>query len=197
MEYSNQTNETRNCVLKTIILQCPTSQVLNGQINHWICKGYQPVFNTFQDTVYEGTYRNRLMKTIIMALTQETTTSFPGDHELRIENEKLKAKLEVALKQLDHVRAQYVTDQYSKNPLNDTKIYTSRELFVNGKSGDVIKGKNGSKLRVAIHKETREVFKKVEENWTDEGHAKFTELFPDGKDVVMKKKEKKKKKLTE
>ena len=66
-----------------------------------------------------------------------------------------------------------------KNPLNDTKIYTSRSI--------PIKGKNGSKLRVAIHKETREVFKKVEENWTDEGHAKFTELFPDGKDVANKK----------
>ena len=79
------------------------------------------------------------------------------------------------------------TTKKEKNPLNDTKIYTSRELFMNGKSGDVIKGKNGSKLRVAIHKETREVFKKVEENWTDEGHAKFTELFPDGKDVVKKK----------
>ena len=79
------------------------------------------------------------------------------------------------------------TTKKEKNPLNDTKNYTSRELFVNGKSGDVIKGKNGSKLRVAIHKETREVFKKVEENWTDEGHAKFTELFPDGKAVVKKK----------
>ena len=66
-----------------------------------------------------------------------------------------------------------------KNPLNDTKIYTSRSI--------PIKGKNGSKLRVAIHKETREVFKKVEENWTDEGHAKYTELFPDGKAVVKKK----------
>ena len=80
----------------------------------------------------------------------------------------------------------------AKNPLNDTKIYTSRELFVNGKSGDVVKGKNGSKLRVAIHKETREVLKKVEENWTDEGHAKFEELFPDGKAVSKKKAVKKK-----
>ena len=71
------------------------------------------------------------------------------------------------------------TTKKEKNPLNDTKNYTSRSI--------PIKGKNGSKLRVAIHKETREVFKKVEENWTDEGHAKFTELFPDGKDVVKKK----------
>ena len=50
---------------------------------------------------------------------------------------------------------------------------------------DVIE-ENGSKLRVAIH-ETRQVFKKVEENWTDEEYAKFTELFPDGKDVASKK----------
>lgn len=71
------------------------------------------------------------------------------------------------------------TTKKEKNPLNDTKNYTSRSI--------PIKGKNGSKLRVAIHKETREVFKKVEENWTDEGHAKFTELFPDGKAVVKKK----------
>ena len=74
-----------------------------------------------------------------------------------------------------------------KNPLNDTKIYTSRELFVNGKSGDVVKGKNGSKLRVAIHKVSRDVFKKVEDNWTEEGNLKFKELFPDGKSVSKKK----------
>ena len=127
-------------------------------------------------------YINNMLN--MMTTKEETTTSFPGDHELRIENEQLKAKLEVALKQLDHVRAQYVPDQYSKSPLNDTKIYTSREMFVNGKSGDVIRGKSGSKLRIAIHKKTREVFKKVEENWTDEGHAKFTELFPDGKALL-------------
>ena len=74
-----------------------------------------------------------------------------------------------------------------KNSLNDTKIYTSRELFVNGKSGDVVKGKNGSKLRVAIHKVSRDVFKKVEDNWTEEGNLKFKELFPDGKSVSKKK----------
>ena len=74
-----------------------------------------------------------------------------------------------------------------KNPLNDTKIYTSRELFINGKSGDVVKGKNGSKLRVAIHKVSRDVFKKVEDNWTEEGNLKFKELFPDGKSVSKKK----------
>ena len=74
-----------------------------------------------------------------------------------------------------------------KNPLNDTKIYTSRELFVNGKSGDVVKGKNGSKLRVAIHKVSRDVFKKVEDNYTEEGNLKFKELFPDGKSVSKKK----------
>ena len=192
MESFKQTNETKNCVLKTIILQGSSTRQLNEKINKWICKGYQPIFNTFQDTKgYDiNIHQFGAMKTIIMALTQKTTTSFPGDHELRIENEILKAKLEVALKQLDHVRAQYVTDQYSKNPLNDTKIYTSRELFVNGKSGDVIKGKNGSKLRIAIHKKTREVFKKVEENWTDEGHAKFTELFPDGTAKRSRKKNK-------
>ena len=138
MEYSNQTNENKNCVLKTIILRHPSSAGLNELINKWICNGYQPVFNTFQDMEYdEGPYGIKRKKTIIMALTHS---------------------------------------------LNDTKIYTSRELFVNGKSGDAIKGKNGSKLCIAIHKKTREVFKKVEENWTDEGHAKFTELFPEGKD---------------
>ena len=130
-------------------------------------------------------YFNNMLN--MMTTKEETSTSFPSDRELRIENEKLKAKLEVALKQLDHVRAQYVPDQYSKSPLNDTKIYTSREMFVNGKSGDVIRGKSGYKLRIAIHKKTREVFKKVEENWTDEGHAKFTELFPDGKERRRKK----------
>ena len=75
----------------------------------------------------------------------------------------------------------------SANSLNDKNIYTARVLFVNGKNGEVVKGKNGSRLRVAIHKETREVFKKVPGNWTDEGHAKFDELFPDGKAVSNKK----------
>ena len=76
----------------------------------------------------------------------------------------------------------------NKISLNDKKIYTARELFVNGKNGEVVKGKNGSRLRVAIHKETREVFKKVPDNWTEEGHAKFDELFPEGKAVSNKKK---------
>ena len=126
-------------------------------------------------------YFNNMLN--MMTTKEETSTSFPSDRELIIENEKLKAKLDVALKQLEQYKAQYVTLQRSKHNLNDTKIYTSREMFVNGKRGDVIRGKSGSRLCIAIHKKTREVFKKVPDNWTEEGHTKFNELFPDGKAI--------------
>jgi hypothetical protein len=66
--------------------------------------------------------------------------------------------------------------------LGNQKIYTPRGIKANGV--------NGKELRVAIHKETRKVYKKFEKNWTAEGHAKFNELFPDGISEVKRNKKK-------
>ena len=59
-----------------------------------------------------------------------------------------------------------------------------------------ILGENGSFLRVAIHKETRVATKVKEDNWTAEAHARYAELFPEGKDVKKAKIAPKKKKIT-
>ena len=40
-----------------------------------------------------------------------------------------------------------------------------------------LEGKSGSKLRVAIHKETRRVYRVVEVNWTDEATAQLKTIF--------------------
>lgn len=71
-------------------------------------------------------------------------------------------------------------EKKEKLRLSDTKTYTQR--------GIEIKGANGAELRVAIHKETRQVYKKNEKNWTEEGNAKFQELFPNGLSESKRKK---------
>ena len=71
-------------------------------------------------------------------------------------------------------------EKKEKLRLSDTKTYTQR--------GIEIKGVNGAELRVAIHKETRQVYKKNEKNWNEEGNAKFQELFPNGLSVSKRKK---------
>ena len=75
------------------------------------------------------------------------------------------------------------TESVNRRTLNDRTIYTARQLFKNGKNGEVVKGENGADLRVAIHKKSRKVYKKVTSNWTDEGHKKFDELFPNELDL--------------
>ena len=84
-----------------------------------------------------------------------------------------------SFKQLESMVNELVNNTVERN-LNDRDLYTARPLFINGKKGEVVKGTNGSMLRVAIHKQSREVFKKVKANWTEEGHLKFKELFPNG-----------------
>ena len=87
----------------------------------------------------------------------------------------------------------------SKKSSPKGKDYTARRL--NDEDGEAILGENGSACRVKIHKETREVLKVKVDNWTDEAHARFDALFPEGKDVKKAKIEKKvnkkiKKKIT-
>ena len=57
-------------------------------------------------------------------------------------------------------KAQYPKSEYTHRPLKVNKEF--------------ILGKNGAKLRVAIHKETRKVHRLVEDNWSDEA----TTLLP-------------------
>ena len=54
-------------------------------------------------------------------------------------------------------KAQYPKSEYTHRPLKVNKEF--------------ILGKNGAKLRVAIHKETRKVHRLVEDNWSDEATA--------------------------
>ena len=71
-----------------------------------------------------------------------------------------------------------------------SKDVTQRRLKAS--DGSDILGENGSFLRVAINKETRVATKVKEDNWTDEAHARYAELFPEGKDVKKAKIAKKK-----
>ena len=66
------------------------------------------------------------------------------------------------------------------------RIYTTRRL--NLASGASIKNTNGNYIRVKIHKENRTVLKVKEENWTDEAHARYTELYPNDIDVKKSRK---------
>jgi hypothetical protein len=66
------------------------------------------------------------------------------------------------------------------------KEYTDRVLLDEEK--EPILGNNGSKVRVSIHKETRKVIKKVEDNWTEEANARYTKLFPTGFELKVTKK---------
>lgn len=66
-------------------------------------------------------------------------------------------------------------------------------LFPNEKLGNAKTGppewagKNGKRLRIAIHKENGSVKKKVGHNWTDHADEKFAEMFPDGKVIAKTK----------
>ena len=83
----------------------------------------------------------------------------------------------------------------AKKATPSKKEHTDRVLLNAEK--DAILGKNGSKIRVSIHKETRQVLKKVEDNWTDEAHARYAELFPTGFEVKAAKKKKAKMTMAE
>ena len=92
-----------------------------------------------------------------------------------------KAKKEAAAK----LKAEKKAAKIAKNkaPTLKGKDYTQKVLLTEDK--DAILGENGSKIRVAIHKETRAVHKVNEDNWTAEAHDRYTELYPEG--VAVKK----------
>ena len=63
--------------------------------------------------------------------------------------------------------------------------YTQRRLLDEDKNN--IPGVNGKCVRVAVHKETRVVYKVNESNWTDACNQRYTALYPEGKDAEKKK----------
>jgi hypothetical protein len=70
------------------------------------------------------------------------------------------------------------------------KEHTFRRLIYLGQKGVAPTGKNGSFLRVAIHKITRKVFKVYEKNWTVEGIELYNETYPGDEDYIKNKKNK-------
>ena len=84
--------------------------------------------------------------------------------------EKKEAKVKAAAEKKAAKKASPKSNEYTARRLNDA-------------DGNAILGENGSACRVKIHKENRTVLKVKEENWTDEAHARYAELFPEGKDV--------------
>ena len=91
------------------------------------------------------------------------------------------AKKEAAAK----LKAEKKAAKIAKNkaPTLKGKDYTQKVLLTEDK--DAILGENGSKIRVAIHKEDRTVHKVNEDNWTQEAHERYSELYPEG--VAVKK----------
>ena len=96
---------------------------------------------------------------------------------------KVQAKKEAKMKAAAEKKA-------AKKASPKSKDATQRRLKAS--DGSDILGENGAYLRVAIHKETRVATKVKEDNWTDEAHARYAELFPEGKDVKKAKIAKKK-----
>jgi hypothetical protein len=67
------------------------------------------------------------------------------------------------------------------------KNFTFRRLVYHGESSDKgARGKNGSFLRVAIHKETRNVSKVNEKNWTERGDKLYELLYHHDTDYKSK-----------
>jgi hypothetical protein len=104
--------------------------------------------------------------------------------EIKVEEKAVKK--EEAAKIKEEKKAAIAAKKAAKKASPSKKEYTDRVLLSADK--DAILGTNGSKIRISIHKETRQVLKKVEDNWTDEAHARYAELFPTGFDVKAAKK---------
>ena len=96
--------------------------------------------------------------------------------EIKVEEKAAKAEEKKAVK-----IAAAAEKKAAKKSTPKGKEYTARRL--NDEDGEAILGENGSACRVRVHKETREVLKVKEDNWTTEAHSRFDVLFPEGKDV--------------
>jgi len=80
--------------------------------------------------------------------------------------------------------SEYVREQMER----EFPYYTNKEEYTQRRlcdaNGNNMLGKNGSFLRIAIHKENRTVVKAKEDNWTEEAHARYAELFPEAIDIA-------------
>ena len=78
------------------------------------------------------------------------------------------------------------TDDEGESKVKGKRV-TNRQLPIEGKkkspnNENAHRGKNGSFLRVRVHKETHVVEKIKVDNWTSEGNAKFAELYCEGRE---------------
>ena len=78
------------------------------------------------------------------------------------------AEIKKAIKAINKANAPPKVKKAAAKAQYPKSEYTHRPLKVNK---EFILGKNGAKLRVAIHKETRKVHRLVEDNWSDEATA--------------------------
>ena len=100
--------------------------------------------------------------------------------EIKVEEKAAKAELKKEAK----MKAA-ADKKEAKKASPKSNEYTARRL--NDADGNAILGENGSSCRVKIHKENRTVLKVKEDNWTDEAHNRYAELFPEGKAVKKEK----------
>lgn len=84
------------------------------------------------------------------------------------------AEIKKAIKTINKANAPPKVKKAAAKAQYPKSEYTHRPLKVNK---EFILGKNGAKLRVAIHKETRKVHRLVEDNWSDEATAQLPTVF--------------------
>ena len=98
------------------------------------------------------------------------------------------------LKRKSESRTEKLSTTKKKKVVYNRQDFTIRRL--GGKIG--VNGKNGSFLRIAIHKISRKTYKVNEKNWTEAGNSLYERLHPDELDVkknlAESRKEKKKNK---
>ena len=118
------------------------------------------------------------LKSIRQAITARKKEIKADEKATKVAAKKA-AKLKAAEEKKAAKKASPKSKDFTQRPLKDA-------------NSDFILGENASRLRVLIHKETRVVTKVMEDNWTDEAHARYAVLFPEGKDVKKAKISKKK-----
>jgi len=113
-----------------------------------------------------------------------------------IKEAEKEAKKAAATKLKEEKKVIAAANKAAKKASPNKKEHTDRVLLDVNKVP--IMGENGSKIRISIHKESRQVLKKNEDNWTSEAHTRYDELFPTGYEVKVAKKkvESKKPKMT-
>ena len=84
------------------------------------------------------------------------------------------AEIKKAIKAINKANAPAKTKKVSATAQYPKTEYTHKVVKVEKAA---LEGINGSKLRVAIHKETRKVHRLVEDNWSEEATAKLSSVF--------------------